>query len=259
MTKDQTATGAFPSTLNTSWTVASGFCVWFLCIHSPIVLAAKGHIDPLLYVHLVGSCSIYFACAHNTLLTPSSLGGEARLLHIWVGRFGLLLGIVAFASGFILTWVIKDGTKNLGFSIGVSYGGVAQMILQFAGYCSIRKYQKIKADIESCKYDNQDELFALQDDKDKYLDMHITCMVQLFIIACSIPGIIRIAKAFDNYFLIPIIIMIAYCLCYIMASPIRNRIKAKRIAERAGRISQDVEVALINPSKLLYRQSNYGI
>lgn len=40
--------------------------------------------------------SVYLVCVHNTLLTPSTFKGAARPFHIWIGRVGLLLGVLGF-------------------------------------------------------------------------------------------------------------------------------------------------------------------
>ena len=135
MTKEIESTSRcnVPPSMTISWVISTGFCFWFLWIHAPVVLSAKDYIEPLLYFHLVGAYSIYMACAHNTLLTPSSLGGAARPFHVWIGRIGLLLGVMGFLTGAILTWFIMDYTQSWGFSIGITYGGLEQMRAQITG------------------------------------------------------------------------------------------------------------------------------
>ena len=66
--------------------------------------------NPLVYPHLIGAYSIYLVCVHNTLLTPSTFKGAARLFHIWIGRIGLVLGVIGFITGAILVWFIYDYT-----------------------------------------------------------------------------------------------------------------------------------------------------
>jgi len=189
------------------------------------VLAAKDYVEPLLYVHLAGACSIYLVCVHNTLFTPSALGGAARPYHIWFGRIGLLLGVLGAITGYILTWVVQDGTKNLGFSIGISFGGIGQMIAQFFGYRDILRYRTFKAKIENGEYNTQEELHSLQDSQDKYLTSHITSMMQLFGLACGIPALMRVAEVFDSDILLPILILLAFFLTYFMARPLTEKIK----------------------------------
>mmetsp|Transcript_21123 Transcript_21123/g.38218 ORF Transcript_21123/g.38218 Transcript_21123/m.38218 type:complete len:237 (+) Transcript_21123:40-750(+) len=216
---------------NTSWVVATCLCVWFLCIHAPVALAAKHYIQPLLYLHLVGAYSIYIACVHNTIMTPSALDGAARPFHIWIGRSGLVLGVIGFITGFVLVWFIYDFTQNLGWSIGITSGGIAQMQLEFMGYRAIRRFQKIKAQIGACKYTNEEELIALQDEQDAQLKIHVQSMINLFVLACGIPALMRICEAI-SYTYLPILLIIVYCLSYLMARTFLEKIKAKRFSER---------------------------
>ena len=101
-----------PATLDLHWVLGTCLCIWFLWIYAPVILAAKDYIPSLLYIHLFGVYSIYMACVHNTLLTPSTFGGAARPFHIAIGRLGFILGIVGFVSGFILTW-LSDETYDI--------------------------------------------------------------------------------------------------------------------------------------------------
>lgn len=228
----------FIPTLNVWWLLATGLCFWFLCIHGPLHVAAKDYVEPLLYVHLVGAYSIYIVCAHNTLLTPSTLGGAARPWHVWVGRIGMALGIVGFVSGAVLTWGIYDGTNDLVFSIGITAGGVYQILCQLLGYQAIRSFQKTKEQIETGEYKGHEELCRLQDKQDGYLKSHIKNMINLFVLACGVPGWIRLAHAtepaVENGFAIflPILIIAAIVISETMAGVYLRRMKAKRAAER---------------------------
>jgi len=222
-----------PPNLNISWVISTGLCFWFLWIHAPVVLSAKDYIEPLLYIHLVGAYSIYMACAHNTLLTPSSLGGAARPFHVWIGRGGLLLGVIGFLTGAVLTWFIYDYTQSWGFSIGITYGGLEQMRAQFSGYRAIRRFQKVKAQIDACEYVDNEELCALQDEQDEHLGNHVEYMINLFLLACGIPAMIRIVEPIGFIYL-PIFIIIAFCLRSLMIRSFLQKIKAKRDSERNG-------------------------
>lgn len=220
-----------PPTFNASWVVATVLCVWFLFIHAPFVLIAKAQIEPLLCVHLFGAYSVYLTCVHNTLLTPSTFDGAARQFHIWIGRAGLSLGVVGFITGFILTWVILDASSNLGFSIGITYGGLAQMQVQYTGYRAITRFQKIKAQIEASEYNTQQELDTLQEQQDNHLSDHILCMINLFVLACGIPALIRVVDAI-GYGWLPILLVSLYFLSYYMAKPFVEKMKKKREEER---------------------------
>jgi hypothetical protein len=221
-----------PPTLNFSWAMATAICFWFLFIHTPFYLMAKDNsFEPLTYVHLFGAYSIYLTCVHNTLLTPSALNGAARPLHIWIGRAGLILGVFGFISGFTLVWFIY-GPEGVGwgFAIGITYGGFAQMQLQFAGYRAIQQYKRVKTQIESLQYTSQGELYSLQDEQDKHLSSHILCMINLFVLACGIPALIRVVEVIGFVWL-PLLIAVLYFLSYSIAKPIMRKLYTKR-AER---------------------------
>ena len=213
-----------------TWVISTTLCLWFLFHHAPAHLSQKETIHPLVYPHLIGAYSIYLVCAHNTLLTPSKFKGAARLFHIWIGRIGLVLGVMGFITGAILVWFIYDSTENWGFSLGITFGGIQQMIAQYRGYKAIRSFSNIKAQISSGKYKDKEELIALQDEQDKQLSIHIENMVALFIMACGIPALIRISEAYDIHILV--LIGIANVLNVLMAKPLLNGIKTKRLNKR---------------------------
>jgi len=213
-----------------TWAISTTLCLWFLFRHAPTHLSQKESIHPLVYPHLIGAYSIYLVCAHNTLLTPSTFKGTARLFHIWIGRIGLALGLMGFITGAILVWFIYDYTENWGFSIGITVGGIQQMAAQYKGYKAIRSFQKIKLQISSGKYKDKEEVIALHDEQDKQLSIHIENMVALFVMACGIPALIRISEAYEIHILI--LIGIANILNFVMAKPLLNGIKTRRIKER---------------------------
>ena len=221
-----------PATLNIYWVLGTCLCVWFLWIHAPIVLLAKDYIPPLLYVHLFGVYAVYMACVHNTLLTPSTFGGAARPFHIVVGRFGLILGVVGFVSGFILTWLTKE-SYPLGFSIGITSGGIGQMMAQYTGYKAIRKFKEIKAQLEASSQEDidQDERFRLEDEQDKQLIIHISQMFILFFLACGIPALMRMADSLGTLSLVLFIILFCF-LAFSVSKVFEDKILSKRRAER---------------------------
>lgn len=228
-------------TLNLQWIVATSLCIWFLFIHTPPVLLARDFIAPLFYVHLFGAYSIYLVCAHNTLLTPSTLGGAARPFHIWIGRVGLVLGIVGFVAGFILTWYIHDASKDLGFSIGVTYGGIAQMQLEFTGYRAIKQYQEVKFLIETSTFKNPEERNTLEKEQEIHLSNHIVAMIRLFVLACGIPALMRVGETIGNKYL-PILFLFIYFLSYFLCKTFLKKMKFKN--------ADDLEIVQGEKSKL---------
>eukprot|EP00956_Cyclotella_meneghiniana_P026464 scaffold57263_cov59-Cyclotella_meneghiniana.AAC.1 len=171
---------------------------------------------------------LYLVCAHNTLLTPSTFKGAARPFHIWIGRVGLLLGVMGFVTGVVVVWVVYDYTENWGFSIGITFGGIQQMIAQYKGYKAIRSFKDIKSEISSGKYkNNETEFKLLREEQDKQLSTHIECMINLFALACGIPALIRISDVYEIHLLI--LFGMANILSFAMAKPFLDGIKARRV------------------------------
>ena len=216
-----------------SWIAATALCIWFLFIHAPTFLSAKDYIQPLLYFHLIGAFSIYLVCVHNTMLTPSALNGAAKPFHIWLGRVGLILGVVGFATGFVLVWFdpLYDYSSNWGFSVGITFGGFAQMRQEILGWKSIKKFQMIKAQIRAGEYRDREELVLLTDEQDTQLTVHIQSMIGLFVLACGIPALLRVCDMI-GYGYLPIFLIIVRVLAYSMARPVLKRIEDKRTSEK---------------------------
>mmetsp|Transcript_24670 Transcript_24670/g.37482 ORF Transcript_24670/g.37482 Transcript_24670/m.37482 type:complete len:246 (-) Transcript_24670:310-1047(-) len=222
-----------PNATNPVWLIGTTICGWFLLYHGPKHLAKKDEIHPLLYLHLIGAYSIYLACVHNTILTPSTLNGTAKPFHIWVGRIGMMLGIAGFVFGLLLTWFIYDPSKNLSFSIGITAGGIAQLFCQFFGYRSIRKFQAIKVQIEAGEYKDMEELYSLENEQDRQLVTHIENMISLFFLACGIPGLMRLADYFGGSIVALLsLIALAIFLSLAMSTPAKLKVLAKRAAQR---------------------------
>ena len=133
-------------------------------------------------------------------------------------------------TGAILVWFIYDYTENWGFSLGITFGGIQQMIAQHRGYKAIRSFQNIKGQISSGEYNSEEKLIALQDEQDKQLSIHIENMIGLFVMACGIPALIRISESYEINILI--LIGIANVLNIAMAKPLLNGIKTRRIDKR---------------------------
>jgi len=209
------------------WVLSTSLAVWFLFIHSLPVLRDRfdGHAisifykDPAFGIHLVGAYTIYLACIHNTLLTPSCLNGDARVYHVLIGRIGMIAGLVGFVLGAYCAWSPFRPNHNQGFAIAITIGGVFQIWAQIMGYLSIRKYQKLKREVDeltsyvACEEDNSDNIkYGSMDEngfsvdgiesstkidglileRDNALKIHIKYMVGLFVAACGIPAAIRI-------------------------------------------------------------------
>lgn len=224
--------------LNIYWIVAVAPCIWFLFIHAPVFLAGKTYVEPLLIAHLIGAYSIYLACAHNTLITPSLFQGSARPFHVWIGRVALVLGVIGFISGMTLAWVNLDPSEELGGSIAITAGGVVQMLVQFFGFRAIRKFQNIRKDVQAGNFGSLKEKQALEDKQDKHLAVvHIWNMLILFLFGCGAPGYIRLAESlpWENGFAIffPILMVGALLLSYLMVRVYVKRTKAKRASQRA--------------------------
>ena len=101
---------------------------------------------------------------------------------------------MGFYTGIVLTWFILEPAQNLGSSIGITCGGVAQTISQFLGYFA-----------KAGEFKSQRELLSLEDEQDKYLTIHIISMINLFVFACGIPALMRLGEVIGYIFLLPLI------------------------------------------------------
>jgi hypothetical protein len=195
------ATMGFAKNLNLFWGVTSALAVWFLFWHAPIFWKQR-HIlttprDVVLAVHIVTAGTIYMACAHNCLVTPS-LHSMAHFCHTWIGRLGLISGIVSFSLGAYLAWsrLTNDpsvvGGTTLGFAIPITIGGILQLICEVKGFRAIREFKQIK--MQLAENSSLDELKSLKDRQGAALGKHIGYMLSLFVMACSIPAGIRLSE-----------------------------------------------------------------
>lgn len=178
-----------PKNLNVYWLFASGLCVWFLFIHTPIWLSSRmGKLLDFPFVfHLIGVVCIYTACVINSLITPS----WNKSIHVWVGRVGLVCGYVGFALGAYITWG-RPGVDP-SFGIPITMGGIAQMYCQIFGYRAIKKYQQVKLKIDNLPLDTSTgAVKALEEERIAHLMTHVGYMLGLFVCACGIPAAMRI-------------------------------------------------------------------
>ena len=190
-----------PKNLTIYWVISTFLAIWFLFLYSPPLLAKRKVIHDVPFaVHLIGAYTIYIACIVNTLFTPSTLFGKTKALHVWIGRLGLIFGYISFAAGAYCAWWPGRGDKlpDLGFAIGITVGGIAQVNAQTAGYRGIQKFKELKVQIlELQRVDHKKtktaEINELCKRKDDALRIHIFNMVGLFVAACGIPAGIRFA------------------------------------------------------------------
>lgn len=183
--------------INIFWIGLTSLAVWFLFIHSPpILLRRKAYQDFPFASHLLGAYTVYITCIINTLFTPSSLLGKARPFHIWIGRIGYISGLISFCFGaYIAWWPHRENIPPIGFSIGITIGGVAQVISQLAGYRAIRRFRVLKQQIaqaDSCT--SMEVLNEMEAQKKSALRTHIYNMVALFAVACGAPAGIRLVE-----------------------------------------------------------------
>lgn len=132
---------------------------------------------------------------------------------------------------------MREHKPDLGFSIGITIGGVAQIICQVFGHIFIRKYQALKKQIsdleEKCTNEDTDisltnksqdnnedvqleqgddfeddavKLDRLKQEKKAALSQHISLMVVLFAVACGSPAFMRLVAKMGLYgsFTVPI-------------------------------------------------------
>lgn len=233
--------------LNIYWVLATLLCIWFLFVYAPSRLVNNDSITALLVAHLVCSYSIYLACVHNALLTPSTFNGAARPFHIWIGRIGLVLGIVGVISGYLLAWG-TDVKDDLGFAIGISVGGFVQVLTEIFGFIAIKKFQNLRDQIKRGDYESQQEKEELEDKQDKALIFHVGFMIPLFVLACGIPAIVRIAKTIENNagvkhgfaIMLPILHVVAVAVSRAYAKSYRSKIHAKRAEQRKAEKSPEI-------------------
>ncbi|CAB9501238.1 expressed unknown protein [Seminavis robusta] len=186
--------------VNLFWIATSCLAVWFLFWHTPIFWKQRQVIqirDALLAVHIVGAGTIYMACVHNCLVTPS-LSSTAKFSHTWIGRLGLVSGVVSFVLGAYLAWsrLTSDpttvGGTTLGFAIPITIGGLLQILSEVKGFRAIREYKRIRQQLEATT--SLTDMKELEEKKYAAICTHIGWMVSLFVMACSVPAGMRLAS-----------------------------------------------------------------
>jgi hypothetical protein len=208
------------------WFLSVTLAIWFLCIHSPpIILARHGFSDFPFASHLFGAYSIYIACIINTLITPSTFHGKAYDWHIWIGRVGMISGLISFTFGVYCTWwPYRINRPPLGFSIGITVGGICQIAAQYFGYTAIRKYQALKAKVIELEMHNQheDDLDRVKLQRDSALRNHVRGMISLLVAACGIPAGMRLVRSYLPENLQTISLIFVIWLLVIIPRPFTN-------------------------------------
>ena len=150
--------------------------------------------------------AVYLSCLINTLITPST--PKYGKWHSAVGKVGMVSGFTSFVLGFYCTW-LRGAEVDPGFQIGITIGGIAQVVSQVTGWRAIRRYKLIcnqidvlrngkTADRAGRDKDDSDEARAkLISEKESALKDHVYSMVSLYVAACGSPAMIRLI---DNVF-----------------------------------------------------------
>lgn len=202
--------------INLPWFAATGLAVWFLFIHTPKFWIDRKVIprDVLLAIHIIAASTIYLSCAHNCIFTPSFkniFGKSSIFMHIWIGRIGMVAGIISFSLGAFLAWsrlgLDTVGGTTLAFALPITIGGIAQLSAQYNGYLAIRQYKSLGNEIDvklrqaedvsvskEQKVYVMDEIEIMKSLQRKALRKHIGNMISLFVSACGIPAGIRLAE-----------------------------------------------------------------
>lgn len=179
------------------WVGATVLCLWFLFVHAPpFIIERKVYQDIPLATHLGGAYTIYLVCMLNSLFTPSTECGKK--FHTIIGKVGMVFGFVSFGLGFYCAW-LRRVKPPLGFSIGITIGGVAQVISQIVGWNAIRNHQRYSNEAKEILTKNDDmnqadrtKLQELETKKQASLMTHVYNMVALYIVACGAPALLRL-------------------------------------------------------------------
>ncbi len=194
--------------MNAYWVGATSLCSWFLFWHSPLVLR-KMPLDKVFLVHLAGAYTISVACMTNTLTTPSIAGSK---WHVFVGRVGMISGFTSFVAGAICAWwPWRPNLPSRSFAIGITIGGVFQVVSQIAGYKAIRKFQSLKEKIEcieSSEDGDEEQMQSLISQRDASLKTHAYCMIGVFAAGCGCPAAVRLLQELGVSYLPGLIISV---------------------------------------------------
>jgi hypothetical protein len=226
------------------WIFSVTLAIWFLFIHSPpIILERHGLSDIPFVVHLFAAYSIYIVCIINTLITPSTFNGKAYVWHVWIGRVGMISGLISFILGaYCAWWPYRINRPSFGFSIGITIGGISQIAAQCFGYTAIRRYQALKAKINELEMQDQQgneiESFKLQ--RDSALRFHVGSMVLLFVVACGIPAGMRLVTSYVPENLQTVFIVLLVSLLVVITRPFTKNYFRKKLRDHTQQDVVDV-------------------
>jgi hypothetical protein len=195
MGETDSPTALYLENLTAFWIGASALCVWFLFFHAPpFILERKVYRDIPLAAHLGSAYTIYLACLVNSLFTPSTLK-YGKELHTIIGKIGMVSGFVSFTLGFYCSW-LRPVTPPLSFSIGITIGGIAQIVSQIVGWRAIQNFQRISNEEQKLWNDGNaqrdpQKLADLEGKKRASLMTHVYNMVALYTVACGAPALLR--------------------------------------------------------------------
>jgi len=163
------------------WLLATLIGLWFIFIHTPQHITAKGVQDygVVFWMHITLACFTYIACMWNVFHTPSH-GPWYANIHILVGRTAVFTSLVGFSLGMVAAWG-PGSTTSFGFAIGITSGGIGQIICTIIGFSAIKLHQWEK------EKPVPDEKW-----KQRYLRIHIGTMLGLFFPSCGVPAVMRI-------------------------------------------------------------------
>ncbi|KAI8895919.1 hypothetical protein BC833DRAFT_599592 [Globomyces pollinis-pini] len=153
-------------------------CLWFTIGRGiPFMINAENYgspkIDWVVGFHLVNAFVTVWIMIWNLFHTPSH-GPNYRMIHKILGRCSMVTGIISTLFGVIVVWFTQElgnpvDKERIGFSIGITIGGVLQVGAQIRGFIAIRN-----GDVKS----------------------HQSFMTGAFFGGCCIPAIIRLPQMF---------------------------------------------------------------
>ena len=155
---------------NIYWVFGTVLGLWFLFFYTPL---NPPRFDALFTLHILAAGVVYLICMWNTFHTPSHGTGYA-LVHRWLGRCAVLLGVIGYVFGLIVAW--PEGRAPLGLAIGLTIGGAMQMITTFFGAYFIYWAKRTEGD-----------------ERERYIKYHALSMLGLFLPSCGTPAAMRLA------------------------------------------------------------------